>query len=55
MAKKAERSTDAMLRDIRAVLAKYANTIPEKAMYEELLAESDGWKMRLEELEEESL
>lgn len=36
---------------IREAISKHAG--PERELLEELLSESDGWKMRLDELEDE--
>ena len=41
-----------MLDDVRAAIGRCRN-VPEKDVYEALCAEADGWKMRLEELEED--
>ena len=40
-----------MLEEIRQAMARC--TAPEKAVFEALTAEAEGWNMRLEELEDE--
>lgn len=44
---------DQMLDEIRALVANYAEKMTESAMYEALVEESTGWKMRLEELDDD--
>jgi hypothetical protein len=51
MAKSRSR-VDQLLDAIRRVMAEFAD-IPEEVMYEELMSEAEGWKMRLEEINEE--
>lgn len=41
-----------LLVEIRKLISKCKGS--EKEMYEELMAEAEGWKARLEELEDES-
>lgn len=53
MARRKKLRIDECLDEIRGVLARYAD-IPEAELYEELLGEAEGWKMRLEELEDEA-
>lgn len=46
------RRTDELVEALHRVLAQFSD-IPEREMYEELMAMAEGWKMRLEELEDE--
>ena len=50
MAKRKPGSVDAMLDEIRAAMARC--TAPERAVYEAVCSEAEGWEMRLQELEE---
>lgn len=43
--------TAVVLRDVRAAIAK--STLPERELYEALVGEAEGWRMRLEELDDE--
>lgn len=45
---------DAMLGEVRRVMASYASRIDEREMYEALCDEAAGWEMRLEELQLEA-
>lgn len=42
---------DTMIEDIRRAISRCGE--PEKMVYEALMSEAEGWKMRLEELEAE--
>jgi hypothetical protein len=42
-----------MLKEIREVVSRYSHEIDERTMYEELMAEAEGWKMWLDENPEE--
>lgn len=54
MAKQRQKTAgDEMLDEIRKVVGRYAGRMSEKECYELLDAEAHGWRMRLEELEEE--
>jgi hypothetical protein len=49
-----KRDSKAMIDKIRGVIAEYAGDISERECYEALVNEASGWKMRLEEIEEEN-
>jgi hypothetical protein len=48
----AKSDMDRMLEEVRGVVARYVH-LPEKDVYEVLVAEAEGWEMRLRELEDE--
>jgi hypothetical protein len=51
--KRAELSDlDKMLNEVRGAIARYGR-LPEKEVYEALAEEAEGWRMRLEELNDE--
>lgn len=47
----AKQTAKQILEQVREIVSQ--STCDEKELYEELMAEAEGWKMRLEELEED--